>query len=171
MGQFEFKTSPMGLLGCPASFQRLMELVMKGIPNVLVYIDDILVHSKTHQEHRRILDQVFQRLKQHNLKIRLEKCHFANTSVEYLGFRLTPQGVLPGTDKTAVIRGAQPPDSVQKVRQFLGLCNFFRSHIKDFATRSHPLTVLTRKDCEWKSGPLPQDALKTFIELKTALTS
>ena len=171
MGQFEFKTSPMGLLGCPASFQRLMEAVMKGIPNVLVYIDDILVHSKTHQQHREILGQVFRRLEKHNLKIGLEKCFFATREVEYLGFRLTPDGVLPGTDKTAVIKNASPPDNVQRVRQFLGLCNFFRNHIRDFATRSHPLTILTRKDCPWKGGELPPDALKAFNELKSALTS
>lgn len=171
MGQYEFKTSPMGLLGCPASFQRLMEAVMKGLPNVLVYIDDILVHSRSHEEHRKTLDAVFRRLAQHNLKIRLEKCCFATQEVEYLGFRLTPEGVIPGTDKTAVIRSAAPPDNVQRVRQFLGLCNFFRNHIRDFAIRSHPLTVLTRKDCEWKGGPLPPDALKSFNELKTALTS
>jgi len=101
MGQFEFKTNPMGLLGCPASFQRLMEAAMKGIPNVLVYIDDILIHSNTHEEHRQILRQVFQRLKHFNLKIRLEKCHFAAEEVEYLEFKLTPNRVLPGTDKTA----------------------------------------------------------------------
>jgi len=171
MGQYEFKTSPMGLLGCPASFQRLMEAVMKGIPNVLVYIDDILIHSKTHEEHRAILSQVFRRLAKHNLKIRLEKCHFATTEVEYLGFKLTPDGVLPGTDKTAVIKSAAPPDNVQRVRQFLGLCNFFRNHIKDFAIRSHPLTILTRKDSVWKGGELPPEALKAFTELKSALTS
>ncbi len=86
---------------------------MKGIPNVVVYIDDILIHSRTHDEHRQILDQVFARLQQNNLKIRLEKCHLAYTSVDLLGFRLTPDGVLLGTDKTQVIREAQPPDTVQ----------------------------------------------------------
>lgn len=125
MGQFEFQTSPMGLLGCPASFQRLMELVMKDFPNVLVYIDEILVHTKTHEEHCKILTMVLRRLRKHNLKIRLEKCHFATTSVEYLGFKLTPEGVKPGSDKTEVIWNAPPPDSVQRVRQFMGLCNFF----------------------------------------------
>ncbi len=144
---------------------------MKGLPNVLVYIDDILVHSSSHEEHRQILNEVFKHLAQHNLKIRLEKCYFATHEVEYLGFRLTPDGVLPGTDKTEVIKSAAPPDNVQRVRQFLGLCNFYRNHIKDFAIRSHPLTVLTRKDCEWKGGPLPPDALQSFYELKTALTS
>ncbi len=89
MGQYKFKTSPMGLLGCPALFQCLMEVVMKGIPNVLVYIDDILIYSRTHEEHCKILDAVFRRLAQHNLKIRLEKCCFATKEVEYLGFRLT----------------------------------------------------------------------------------
>ncbi|MBM3917836.1 MAG: DDE-type integrase/transposase/recombinase, partial [Sphingomonadales bacterium] len=171
MGQYEFRTSPMGLLGCPASFQRLMEAAMKGIPGVLVYIDDILIHSKTHEQHQETLRRVFQRLARHNLKIRLEKCHFATTEVEYLGFRLTPKGVLPGTDKTAVIRNAPPPDTVQKVRQFLGLCNFFRNHIRDFALKSHPLSVLTRKDIDWKGGTLPPEALTAFQELKTALTS
>lgn len=73
IGQYEFQTSPMGLLGCPGSFQKLMELVMKNIPNVQVYIDDILIHSKTHEELRKILTEVLRQLKKHNLKIRLEK--------------------------------------------------------------------------------------------------
>ncbi len=171
MGQYEFTTSPMGLLGCPASFQRLMEMVTKDLPNVIVYVDDILGHSKTHRQHQQILSQLFQRLSQHNLKIRLEKCYFATTEVEYLGFKLTPKGVLPGTDKTQAIKNATPPSNVHQVRQFLGLCNFFRQHIKQFALRSHPLTVLTRKDCPWKGGPLPPDALKAFNELKSCLTS
>ena len=171
MGQYEFTTSPMGLLGCPASFQRLMETVTKGIPNVIVYIDDILVHSDTHEQHRQILKSLFKRLVNHNLKIRLEKCHFGKTEVEYLGFKLTPNGVLPGTDKLAVVRDTKPPTTVHQVRQFLGLCNFFRQHIKQFALKSHPLTVLTRKDCSWKNGPLPSEALKAFKELQTCLTS
>jgi hypothetical protein len=171
MGQFEFKTSPMGLLGCPASFQRLVETVTKGIPNIIVYIDDILVHSKTHTEHRRILQLLFERLPKHNLKIRLEKCHFGKTELEYLGFRLTPKGVIRGTDKVKAVRDTPPPTSVHQVCQFLGLCNFFRQHIKQFALRSHPLTLLTRKDTDWTGGKLPPAALKSFQEPKMCLTS
>jgi len=159
------------LLGCPASFQRLMELVMKDIPNVLVYIDDILIHSKNHEEHRRTLTEVLRRLRKHNLKIRLEKCHFATTSVEYLGFRLTPEGIKPGTYKTAVIRNAEPPSTVHQVRQFMGLCNFFRNHIKDYSRKAAPLHNLTKKDCDWTGGPLPEDAQQAFTELKTSLSS
>ncbi len=171
MGQYKFTTSPMGIPGCPASFQWLMEEVTKDLPNVIVYIDDILVHLKTHQQHQQILTQLFQRLSLHNLKIRLKKCHFATTELEYLGSKLTPKGILPGMDKTQTIKDAKPPTTVHQVRQFLGLCNFFCQHIKQFALRSHPLTTLTRKDCQWKGGPLPPDALKAFNELKSCLTS
>ena len=90
MGQFELRTSPIELLACLASFQRLMEPIVKGTPNVLMYLDDLLVHSKTHEQHRITLERVFHQVGEYNLKIRLEKCHFANTSVEYSGFKLTP---------------------------------------------------------------------------------
>jgi hypothetical protein len=74
MGQFQWVTSPMGLLGCPASFQRLMETVVNGISNVIVYIDNLLVHSTTHEEHLITLNQVLEQLIQHNIKINLQKC-------------------------------------------------------------------------------------------------
>ena len=68
-GQFHWITSPMGLLGCPASFQRLMEGVLRDIANVLVYIDDLLVHTDTHEKHLQVLDQVLARLHKNHLKI------------------------------------------------------------------------------------------------------
>jgi hypothetical protein len=92
MGQFQWVTSPMGLLGCPASFQRLMETVVNGISNVIVYIDDLLVHSATHEEHIVSLNQVLEQLIQHNIKINLQKCIFGSKEVSYLGFCLTEEG-------------------------------------------------------------------------------
>ncbi len=125
MGQFQWVTSPMGLLGCPASFQRLMETVVNSLTNVIAYIDDLLIHSATHQEHITTLDNVLQRLVQHNIKINLQKCFFGSKEVSYLGFRLTEQGILPGTDKLKAVKNTPPPANVHKVRQFLGICNFF----------------------------------------------
>jgi hypothetical protein len=93
LGQYEWLTSPMGLLGCPAGFQRLMEKLMDRIENVIVYIDDLLIHSKTHEHHLVILDIVMTRLTDNNMKINIAKCFFGNTEVNYLGFRLTPQGI------------------------------------------------------------------------------
>jgi hypothetical protein len=116
MGQFQWVTSPMGLLGCPASFQCLMETVVNRIYNVIVYIDDLLVHSATHEEHLATLGQVLKRLIQHKIKINLQKCVFGSKKLSYLGFRCTEEGTKPGTDKLKAVKNAQPPSSVHKVR-------------------------------------------------------
>jgi hypothetical protein len=93
MGQFQWVTSPMGFLGCPASFQRLMETVVNGISNVIVYIDDLLVHLASHEEHLVTLKKALERLVHHNIKINLQKCVFGSKEVSYLGFRLTEEGI------------------------------------------------------------------------------
>ena len=170
-GQFEWLTSPMGLLGCPASFQRLMEAAMLGIAKVIVYIDDLLIHSSSHEEQLASLSAVLGRLVHHGLKINLDKCVFGNEEVSYLGFTLTPQGIVPGKDKLQAIRDAKPPTDIKMIRSFIGLCNFFRTHIKNFANISQPLTKLTRKDTDYKGGTLPPEAMRAFLQLKLALTS
>ena len=147
VGQFEWNASPMGLLGAPGSFQRLMEIVIHNLKNVIAYIDDLLVHTKDHNQHLEILDELFTRLRKHGLKLNLPKSHFGCREVGYLGFRLTPEGVKPGIDKLKAVSGALPPNDVHEVRQFLGLCNFFRGHVKNFAQITAPLNALTRKDC------------------------
>jgi hypothetical protein len=91
--------------------------------------------------------------------------------VSYLGFRLTEEGIKPGTDKLKAVKNAPPPSSVHEVRQFLGLCNFFRGHVCIFAQLTSPLTTLTKKDCSWKGGQLSPDALQAFQELQTYLCS
>jgi hypothetical protein len=73
-GQFHWITSPMGLLGCPASFQRLMEQVLGRLENILIYIDNVLIHTDTQERHLEALEQVLMRLHQHHLKINLDKC-------------------------------------------------------------------------------------------------
>ncbi len=114
MGQFQWVTSPMGLLGCPASC--LMETVVNGISNIIIYIDDLLVHSATHKEHLTTLNQVLSRLVQHNIKINLQKFVLGSKEVSYLGFRLTEEGIKPGTHKLKVVKNATLPSSVHEVR-------------------------------------------------------
>ncbi len=97
-GQYHWITSPMGLLSCPASFQQLMEMVLRNISNVLVYIDDVLLHTATHKEHLKVLEKVFERLHQNHLKVNLDKCVFGNKEVSYLRFMLTPEGIKPGVN-------------------------------------------------------------------------
>ena len=171
MGQFEWTRTSQGLHSAPSQYQRLMELTMKGLHNVIVYIDDLLVHNSDHTAHRESLQLLFDRLRQANLKLNLQKCHFGSTNVSYLGFRLTPAGILPGLDKLAAVKNSQPPKNVHQIRQFLGLANFFRTHIRNFSLISSPLNNLTRKDVAWRGGPLPPDALNAFNELRSALCS
>jgi len=143
MGQFEWTMLPMGLQGCPASCQCLVKAAMSSTENVLVYIDDLLVHTSSHQLHREILQQLFHRLRMTGLKVNLSKCEFGSTEVSYLGFRLTPNGILPGKDKLQAVAATPPPANVHQVRQFLGLCNFFRTHIHNFSLLSGLLNKLT----------------------------
>ncbi len=91
--------------------------------------------------------------------------------MSYLGFRLSEEGIKPGTYKLKAVKNTPPPSNVLEVRQFLGLCNFFRCHVRNFAQLTSPLTTLTKKECSWKGGQLPPDALKAFQLLQTYLCS
>jgi len=172
MGQFEWKVVSMGLGSAPSAFQRLVELVVKGINNVVVYIDDLIIPSKTHEEHLALLDAVFTRLAAHNLRANLKKCVFGSSETSYLGFRLTNEGIFPGTDKLKGVKEAKPPENVKQIWQFLlCLCNFFRGHIQNFAQIMSPLTNLTKKDSTWKQGSLPEAGLRAFRHLQSLLCS
>jgi RNase H-like domain found in reverse transcriptase len=154
-GQLHWITSQMGLLGCPASFQRLMEGVL----------------TDTQEKHLEVLDQVLSGLHKNHLKINLEKCVFGNKEVSYLGFTLTPEGIKPGKNKLKAIKDARPPTDIKTIRSFVGLCNFFWTHIKNFALIATPLFRLTHKDSGYKSEPLPDKAFKAFYILQKQLTS
>jgi len=99
-----------------------------------------------------------------------DKCFYGNQEVSYLGFTLTPQGIKPGRNKLQAIKDAKLPTNVKMVRSFVGLCNFFRTHIKDFATIAAPLFKVTRKDSGYKNGPLPPDAMHAFKILQELIS-
>jgi hypothetical protein len=158
-GQYQWITSLMGLLGFPASFQHLMEGVLRNISNVIVYIDDLLVHTQNHEDHIKVLEQVIQCLNSHNLKINMEKCFFGNQVVSYLGFTLTLEGIKPGKNKLKAIK-------------FLCWSVQFLLHAhQKFAIIAAPLFRLKRKDSGYKGGPLPKEAMAAFSALQNALTS
>jgi hypothetical protein len=147
-----------------------MEQVLRGLNHILIYIDDVLIHTDTHEKHLEALEQVLLRLHQHHIKINLDKCLFGDQQVSYLGFTLTPEGIKPGEDKLKTIKQANPPDDVKGIRSFMGLCNFFQHHIQDFAILAAPLFKLTRQDSEYQSGPLTEAALTAFQMLQSQLS-
>ena len=131
LGSYEWNMTTMGLLGSPASFSRMMDFVMRCL-SCITYQDDVLVHSKTHDQQFLELQRCFDRLRAHGLKLNVGKCSFGQVEVAYLGFTLTPEGILPGKDKTKAIEAFEPPTTLRQVREFVGLCNYFCNSIEGF---------------------------------------
>lgn len=173
MGQYQFRRAPMGLANMPLSFQRLIDSVFRGLTpsRILCYLDDLLVKSSGHEDMLHGLQQCFERLRKAGLKLNLDKCRFGVTTCEYLGFQLGKEGYQPSKRKVLAISEAKPPSTIKEVRQFLGLTNFFRMCIPQFARISKPLSRLTCKNSGWTSGNLPQDALSAFQTLQKLLCS
>ena len=134
----------------------------------LFYLDDIIVFSSTWEEHLARLRQVFERLRHANLKLGADKCTFAAKEVNYLGHRVTEEGLLPDSSLLAAIREIPPPRTATEVRSFLGLAGYYRRYVKNFAAIATPLHVLTRKDAVFHWSGECQTA---FDWLKTLLTT
>ena len=169
-GHFEYTRSAQGLCNSPPSFQRLLDFITRDIPNVYVYVDDVVVCSTTHEEHLHTLQLLFEKFREFNLKCRMKKVQLGTTEINYLGYNLSKaMGIRPGLAKTIAVRNWKEPTNVKEVKQFLGLCSFFRRTIRDFASIASPLTKLTRKDSKWISGALPTEARKSFKNLQDSL--
>ena len=167
--RYQWTVTPMGLQGSPASFARLMDFIMAGLSNTLTYIDDLLVHSKEHEEHLRQLEEVMLRLRRYGLKLNGGKTIWGASTVQYLGYTMTEEGISPSNDKLKALKEYDPPTDQKGVRQFVGLCNYFRFMIKDFSRISAPLTKLTGYNHDWRGGELPEAAMKSFKILKEEL--
>ena len=169
-GHFEYTRTAQGLCNSPAAFQRLLDFVVRNISNVYVYIDDVVIATTDFKSHIEALKTVFDRFRQYNLKCRPKKVQIATNEINYLGFNLTQKhGIRPGEAKIKAIQDWQPPKTIKEIRQFLGLCSFFRRSIQGFSDLAQPLTKLTRKDSTWKEGPLPSESLLAFKKIKSVL--
>ena len=171
-GRFEFSQgSPMGCQSSPAAFIILMSEVTRKLEHSFCYLDDIICCSRTIEDHMRDLAELFSRLRLHRLKANLAKCKFFVTECTFLGFHLDQYGVRPGLEKTKVIEEAPPPTNVKGIQSWLGLCNYFSSHVKGYRYKASILSNLTKKDSGYKSGPLPPEAQRAWEWMKTQLIS
>lgn len=169
-GHYQFNRMPFGLKNAPATFQRLMNNVLSGIQNnrCFVYLDDIVIHADTLENHNKKLREVFQRLSEHNLKIQPNKCEFLRHEVMYLGHKITDQGVKPDPNKVKAISEYPILKSQKHVKTFLGLIGYYRRFIPNFSFLTQPLTKLLRKNAEfiWTS-----EQQRAFENLKSILTN
>lgn len=169
-GHFEYTVMPFGLTNAPAVFQHMANDIFREFLDlfVIIYLDDILVYSKTQEEHDRHVRQVLAKLREHGLYAKLEKCAFDQDQVEFLGFIISAKGISMDPKKVQTILDWQPPSSVRDVQCFLGFANFYRQFIKDFSKLALPLTKLTHKDKPFAWTP---EADKAFNLLRQAFTS
>ena len=171
MGVYEFLRMPYRLCNAPAMFQHLMQncLGELNLTYTLIYLDDVIVYSKTEEEHLVHLHAVLERFMEHGLKLKPSKCNFFRTEISYLGHKVSTAGMEPGTDGLKGIAEIAPPATYTQVRKFLGTTGYFRRFIKGYARITKPLNdLLQGESSKLKSHPvgLPPDALAVFQELK-----
>ncbi|GBG63445.1 hypothetical protein CBR_g38065 [Chara braunii] len=168
-GLYEFVVMPFGLRNAPGTFQHAMNRIFHDYLDkfVLVYLDGILIFSKTVEEHVAHLDKVLSLLRQHKFKINSEKCEFGRTRVLYLGHEISAEGLKPDDAKVANIRDWPRPQSVNEMRSFLGMTGYYRNFVKNYSIVAAPLIHLTRLDTPWEWTDRCEAA---FRQLKHALT-
>ena len=122
---------PFGLTNAPATFQRLMENCMGDLhlTYCLLYLDDIIIYSRTYEEHILCLEVVFKKLREAGLKLSPSKCRFMYTEIKYLGHMISEEGISVDPDKVACVQSWPVPKTVKQVQSFLGFASFYRRFI------------------------------------------
>ena len=147
-GLYQYKMMPFGLSGAPASFQRLMDHLIRGCQEfAAAYLDDLIIFSATWEEHLQHLGEILERLKQANLTAKPGKCQFGMSDCVYLGHRVGGGSVQPEVSKLDAVESFPTPTTKKDVRAFLGLTGYYRRFIPNFASISASLSDLTKKRC------------------------
>lgn len=169
-GLWKWKVMAFGLCSAPATFERLMETVLRGLQwkSLLLYLDDVIVFSSDVQSHIDRLEQVFLRLRAANLKLKPSKCELFKRRVKYLGHIVSHEGVSTDPEKVSAVRDWPTPTCTTQLRKFLGTVGYYRRFCPQLATASRPLNALTQKGAPFVWSLECQDA---FDQLKQLLIS
>ena len=164
-GNYEFMVMPFGLCNAPATFQTLMNSIFQ---EVIVYLDDILVFSKTLEQHRNHVKKVLETLRRNKLYCKLSKCQFGRQTIDFVGYTVSQNTVAMQSDKLRAIREWPRPSTVKMIQRFLGFCNYYRRFIRNFAVISAPLVKVTaggkKAKFYWET-----EQESAFDELKTVM--
>ena len=169
-GHYEWLVMPMGLTNAPAVFMALMENIFREELDTYVncFLDDVMIFSKTLEEHRIHVNNVFKKLEEKKLYVKKSKCEFVKTEVEFLGHVVGRDGVKMVEDKVRAVREWKTPECQKEVEQFLGLAGYYRRFIKDFSKIAAPLSELTgtlgkRRKKEEAKGKRERPQVKQFV--------
>ena len=159
-GLWEFRRLPFGLRNAGQAFQRMMDRILAGLDYAFVYLDDVLIASRTHEEHQQHLREVLERFRQHGLVLNAEKCQLGVAELDYLGHHVSASGIKPIMDKVAAIKKFPRPDTVRQLQTFLGMVNFYRRFLPKAAMVLKPLTDILKGEARGK--------LTWTVEMETA---
>jgi hypothetical protein len=160
---------PFGLTNAPSTFMRLMNEVLRSFIGkfVVVYFDDILIYSKSLDEHSEHLCAIFGALREARLFANLEKCTFCTNRVAFLGYVVTPQGIELDEAKIETIKSWPIPATLTQLWSFLGIVRFYRGFVRDFSTIAAPLNDLTKKGVPFYWGATQEHSFNTLIDKLT----
>eukprot|EP00253_Pinus_taeda_P020294 PITA_20294 len=169
-GHYEFVVLPFGLTNAPATFMCLMNSVFHQFLDkfVLIFIDDILIYSRSKEEHEEHLRMVLQTLREHQLYAKLSKCDFYKEEIQYLGHVISKEGIVVDPEKIKTILDWPVPKDVADIRSFMGLARYYRRFVEGFSRVAYPITSLQKKGrtFRWSS-----ECQQSFERLKQLLTS
>lgn len=168
--RYRFKRLPMGLANSPATFQRAMNLIFKDMlgQGLRIYLDDLIIYTKTAEEHFAMLQKIFQRLRENNLKLKIDKTRLLKREVHYLGFIVDEHGSRPNDKNTDTMKHYPRPTNVKEIQRFLGCANYYRNHISNFAQLASPLYKLLRKETPFVWDNACQKSFESLIEKLTS---
>ena len=172
-GLFRYTRLCFGVANAPAIFQKCIETVLQGLSGVLARVDDILIATRTEEEHLQKLKSVLARLQKHNLRVRRDKCQFMKDNIVYLGYVLCAEGVKPDPEKLRAIREMREPQNITEVRSLCGFVNFYSSFIPNCSEVLRPLYQLTKKGVNFRWDSACSQAfkrLKAMITEESVLT-
>jgi len=160
-----------GMMNLLATFQAMMNKILRDLINegkVAAFVDDVLVETETEERHDEIVEEILRRLEENDLYVKPEKCVWKVKKIGFLGVVIGPNGIEMEEEKVDGVLSWPQPKTVKDIRKFLGLANYYRRFIKDFARVARPLNILTRKDKKWWWKEAQQEA---FNKLKQVFTT
>ena len=143
-GLFKYNRLPFGVVSAPAIFQHTMENILQSIPDVLVYLDDILVAGLSEAEHMQLLEMVMAKLENAGIRLKRDKCLFMLPSIKYFGHHISAEGISPAEDKKRAVLDALVPQNIPQLRSLLGLVNYYGKFLHKLADTLAPLHQLLR---------------------------
>ena len=173
-GKYEYQKLPMGLCNSPDIFQEKMNELFAGFEYVRTYIDDLLIISNnSYDDHLNKLDTVLNKLQKSGFKVNAEKSFFCQSELEYLGFKITREGIMPLPDKVQAIKNISVPKTKKQLRSFIGIINYYRDMWKHRSDILTPLSGMTSKEAKWDWTPACQkafDDIKKVVSRETLLS-